>query len=112
MPSSTGKPGGKRTGDHVLDYPIPGGRFEALVKKLSQEGFEVPWCDRQPAAHVATETLQNALDRVQGLDTPTRPDQDTGTNIAPWSTNMAPLPPDLDIAGNTPTTKNRSNRLN
>lgn len=59
MPSSTGKPGGKRTGDHVADYPIKGGRFEIAARKLIDSAFRISWFDRfvgtaqlQVAAHL------------------------------------------------------------
>jgi hypothetical protein len=113
MPSSTGKPGGKRTGDHVIDYPIPDGRFEALVAKLAQDGFEVPWCDRQPAAHVAMEALETALDRVRDTDLAgTRSSTETAEpTVAPWATGPTALPPGLDINPDTPAKINRSNRM-
>ena len=53
MPSSTGQPGGRRVGDMMADYVIPGGRFEAVVAGLlgGNEAFEITWYDRfTPAA--------------------------------------------------------------
>ena len=46
MPSSTGEPGGKRTGDRMSDYPIPGGRFEKVAEILLATAFQIPWVDR------------------------------------------------------------------
>lgn len=46
MPSSTGRPGGKRTGDRMADYPIEGGRFLEVAKDLLGEAFDIPWADR------------------------------------------------------------------
>lgn len=46
MPSSTGKPGGKRTGDSMADYPIEGGRFIIECAFLFSEEFNIPWSDR------------------------------------------------------------------
>jgi len=46
MPSSTGEPGGKRTGDRMSDYPIPGGRFEKVAEILLATAFHIPWVDR------------------------------------------------------------------
>lgn len=52
MPSSTGLPGGKKTGQKMSDYPIEGGAFLVTVHKLvNQEAFSLPWIDRR-----ATET--------------------------------------------------------
>jgi hypothetical protein len=52
MPSSTGEPGGKTTGQHMGDYPIEGGRFEAAARELVDSGFVISWYDR--AAELAT----------------------------------------------------------
>lgn len=46
MPSSTGRPGGKRTGDHMADYAISGGLFERSCVTLIDKGFMLPWVDR------------------------------------------------------------------
>ena len=46
MPSSTGEPGGKKTGQHMADYPIKGGPFEEAWKSLSEDGFKVGWESR------------------------------------------------------------------
>jgi predicted SprT family Zn-dependent metalloprotease len=46
MPSSTGMPGGKKTGDCMSDYMIEGGRFEKSLKNLLGKGFMVSWSDR------------------------------------------------------------------
>lgn len=49
MPSDTGLPGGKRVGQSIADYTIPGGRFEEASKKLLASGFAISWLDRFPA---------------------------------------------------------------
>jgi predicted SprT family Zn-dependent metalloprotease/ribosomal protein S27E len=52
MPSSTGKPGGRRVGDAMADYVIPGGRFAAAAAELLQrEDFGITWYDRFTPAH-------------------------------------------------------------
>lgn len=48
MPSSTGAPGGARTGTKMADYPIPGGRFLEAFKSLPPEAL-LPWRARTPA---------------------------------------------------------------
>ncbi|MFA7429899.1 MAG: SprT-like domain-containing protein [Rhodospirillaceae bacterium] len=48
MPSSTGEPGGKRTGDSVSDYMIEGGPFEAACNALLTQEYTVSWMDRFP----------------------------------------------------------------
>lgn len=46
MPSSTGLPGGKKTGDKVADYPIEGGRFLQVCRGLLTRDFKISWYDR------------------------------------------------------------------
>lgn len=49
MPSDTGKPGGKKTGQSMADYVIPGGKFYQATQRLLASGFIVSWLDRFPA---------------------------------------------------------------
>ncbi|BGE57664.1 MULTISPECIES: SprT-like domain-containing protein [Pseudomonas aeruginosa group] len=48
MPSDTGKPGGKRVGQSMNDYVIPGGRFDVATRELLKRGFAISWMDRFP----------------------------------------------------------------
>lgn len=48
MPSSTGRPGGRRTGDTMADYAIEGGAFLAACRDLVSEAFTFTWYDRRP----------------------------------------------------------------
>jgi hypothetical protein len=80
MPSDTGKPGGKKTGDHMQDYVIQGGRFDQACQELMATGFAITWLDRYPAASAAVQQIlggEAAGQRlaVLGLATPppTRP---------------------------------------
>jgi predicted SprT family Zn-dependent metalloprotease len=50
MPSSTGKPGGKRTGDRMADYPIEGGLFLRACEELITDAFRISWYDRFPSS--------------------------------------------------------------
>lgn len=69
MPSSTGKPGGKRTGERMADYPIEGGLFLAACEKLLAKDFRISWLDRFPARHVAAHTLETATeDEMTGIE--------------------------------------------
>lgn len=45
MPSSTGQPGGKMTGQKVADYPIEDGPFVHSAARLVATGFTVHWLD-------------------------------------------------------------------
>lgn len=49
MPSSTGMPGGKKVGQHMADYLVPGGPFALAAQQLLDDGFEITWLDRYPA---------------------------------------------------------------
>jgi predicted SprT family Zn-dependent metalloprotease len=46
MPSSTGRSGGKRVGQKMSDYPLPGGAFERAAKAFIRESRGLPWVDR------------------------------------------------------------------
>lgn len=46
MPSSTGLPGGEKTGRHVTHYIMPGGPFDNACQKLVLGGFSFGWYDR------------------------------------------------------------------
>jgi SprT-like family len=48
QPSSTGKPGGKETGQKMSDYIIPGGRFDLACGDLIARGFTLRWADITP----------------------------------------------------------------
>lgn len=43
MPSDTGQPGGKTTGQRMTHYIIPGGRFERACAALLSDGFKLAW---------------------------------------------------------------------
>jgi predicted SprT family Zn-dependent metalloprotease len=59
MPSSTGKPGGKKTGESVADYPIDGGPFMSACDRFLKD-FKLSWMDRFPARHVTAQALEAA----------------------------------------------------
>lgn len=46
VPSSTGKPGGKKTGQKMADYPASGGKFILACVALVKEGFGLSWIDK------------------------------------------------------------------
>lgn len=45
-PSTTGQPGGARTGDRVSHYIVAAGRFDKATEKLIADGFRISWNDR------------------------------------------------------------------
>lgn len=58
MPSDTGQPGGKRTGEKMADYAIVGGRFEQLAHALlGRPDFALSWYDRFPPEPIAPTKL-------------------------------------------------------
>jgi hypothetical protein len=46
MPSNTGQPGGKKTGQQMTHYIIEEGAFEMVCKELLAENFKISWADR------------------------------------------------------------------
>lgn len=46
MPSSTGRPGGARTGEQMADYPIAGGPFGQALAALLTQSFRLSWVER------------------------------------------------------------------
>lgn len=69
--SSTGRPGGKETGQHMADYPIPGGKFLEVSNDLFNDGIIVAWYDRympkRTSIHSMLEDQQIATDLTQGI---------------------------------------------
>jgi hypothetical protein len=49
IPSSTGAPGGRPTGQSMSHYPEPGGMFERAVGELLANGFILDWGDAPEA---------------------------------------------------------------
>jgi hypothetical protein len=47
MPSSTGEPGGARTGQKMSDYPIDGGPFLVACTDLVEREFSLSWLDEE-----------------------------------------------------------------
>lgn len=47
MPSNTGKPGGKTTGQQMMDYPLKDGKFlKACAELINNPDFNFSWYDR------------------------------------------------------------------
>jgi SprT-like family protein len=52
MPSNTGEPGGKRTGQRMSHYIVAGGAFERAAQELLAAGLVISWGDlQQEPAH-------------------------------------------------------------
>lgn len=54
MPSDTGRPGGRRTGESMTHYIIEGGAFDIKCGWLLNDGFMLAWFDRYPVRMPAT----------------------------------------------------------
>jgi hypothetical protein len=54
MPSCTGEPGGKRTGQKMADYTLPGGPFEVAASALVAGNAGISWLDRFPPMEAAS----------------------------------------------------------
>lgn len=65
MPSNTGKPGGKKIGEQMADYIIPGGRFEAVCNDLLTRNFKITWKDRFPAKQQLAQVVAGEVEGVE-----------------------------------------------
>lgn len=57
MPSDTGLPGGRKVGDQMTHYIIPGGKFDKACDELITAKFQLSWMDRFPAPMPTTSML-------------------------------------------------------
>lgn len=69
MPSSTGKPGGKMTGQSMADYVIPNGRFEDAAQRLIKSGYVVKFEAPTTAMDIKPPTTPAAPQAAQGVPT-------------------------------------------
>ncbi len=66
IPSATGKPGGKQTGDSMSDYVFEGGAFEASFNRLITKKYVLSWLDRfPPTLKSYAETLHQLPEEVR-----------------------------------------------
>jgi predicted SprT family Zn-dependent metalloprotease len=73
MPSSTGQPGGAFTGQNMMDYPLPGGKFiKECEIMLKTESFKMIWVDARARPHLITPdddkmaVIKEALNDIDG----------------------------------------------
>ena len=71
MPSSTGAPGGARTGERMADYALEGGPFVKACADLLTKSFCLTWYDRFTDLSAVTRSSAERLDSsVGGGDPP------------------------------------------
>lgn len=58
MPSHTGSPNGKRTGDRMSHYIVHGARFENACDQLMTTDFTLSWMDRFPPRRGITSIIE------------------------------------------------------
>lgn len=63
MPSDTGEPGGKRTGQRMSDYPIEGGAFYLQCVVFAKMGYKLPFYDRY--AKMESTQIRHTSESVQ-----------------------------------------------
>jgi len=61
IPSSTGTPGGSKTGEVMLDYALIDGHFMKHCQELIANGFMLPWVDRYPVYRLEIPVLAFTL---------------------------------------------------
>lgn len=112
MPSSTGKPGGKKTGQKMADYAIPDGPFMQATKALLDEGFILTWHDRQVpskahelAAYMGWDDGED--EDLDGMET----DDQTEDEDTDWLAAVMKPPSPAVTAGLLEPRPNRSNRV-
>lgn len=67
MPSDTGEPGGKRTGQRMSDYPIEGGAFYLQCVVFAKMGYKLPFYDRY--AKMESTQIRHTSESVQVIGT-------------------------------------------
>ncbi|MEN8131703.1 MAG: SprT-like domain-containing protein [Pseudomonadota bacterium] len=75
MPSHNGLPGGKKTGQRMSDYPIPGGAFEQAAKAFIKRSKGLPWIDRFAALTPSCQVRDGDFTLETEWETP-KPEQD------------------------------------
>lgn len=70
MPSDTGRPGGKRTGQYMADYPMEDGLFLQVCRELFATDYNLSWYDRYLPPETTQALMENKLSFAHGLDLP------------------------------------------
>lgn len=115
MPSSTGQPGGKRTGDMMADYAIRGGRFLSACEELLTGSFKLSWYDRFPSeehVRIGAQSQATRIEGIQGTTVPMSSNQALASAIRPGGNVRNPAASQIpDTESGQPQTPNKSNRI-
>lgn len=116
MPSSTGQPGGKRTGDMMADYPIAGGRFLKACDSLLTRDFSLSWYDRFPSdehLRFGESSASAQMQGIQGGGAPVKGNPALAAAVHPGGSSRPPLSPDGSLATTVDPVpvQNKTNRI-
>ena len=115
MPSSTGQPGGKRTGDMMADYAITGGRFLSACEALLTGSFKLSWYDRFPSeehVRIGAQSQATRIEGIQGTTVPMSSNQALASAIRPGGNVRNPEgSQNPETASGQPQASNKSNRI-
>ena len=93
-PSSTGLPGGHRTGRSMSHYIRPDGAFLASCRRLLDTGFTLPWMDRHAPEPVDHAEHRRAALVAAGIDLPlSEPPRVLLPQTADGASPVVPPPP-------------------
>lgn len=100
MPSSTGKPGGNKTGESMMDYVLLDGNFLRASRRLVRKGFAFPLLDRYPVFRheipiVAYDNQDNMVDLNSRFEPKELPAQAMTANR---DDNLAPVTESAEYA--------------
>lgn len=112
MPSSTGQPGGMRTGDRMADYAIENGRFLQACDALLTQHFQLSWYDRFPSeehVRLGAQSMATQIDARHGTTVPIATNEALANAVRPGGSVRSASQATAD--GDRPPLVNKSNRV-
>ncbi len=104
MPSQTGLPGAKKTGQQMSDYPIAGGPFLKACQELIESGYQISWIDRIPASNECCQ-IRGGAEYTGGDYIPEEIEVVLNTKIEDLVPDLTPLELVLEAKGKKNKTK-------
>ncbi len=108
LPTDTGKPGGKTTGDKITHCITPGGTFEQVADQLLTQTYCISWVDRfadAPADKISVEGVDSDELTTMGIQLGGNDPMTNNSNRAKYShicSDQKPVSvwgkPDLELA--------------